>query len=543
MNIKIPEFLHFKKKYGLLIADNEVSMVSWRKGNLERIGLFSNDDAGIARFLDFLSKNVNMFKDREFFLMVNIIGEDYRFEKVAHLYGKYKTDFHTKRMQQLFRGSQFFMSQVQGREERGRREDWVLFSGVLTETKILPWVNVVRRGGRYLAGVYMVSQLLSDTILNAIGGNTKGNNLLMTIHERGLLRQTFYVNGHLRFSRVSKINDESVDHVGVSIKKELERTLQYLASLKISIGGGMTVRMISPSNMVSQLKEAIASGERIKFEFQDVAQVAYKVGLKTPIESMGKDSSLPLHMMFSSIYMSQLAPAKWVSYYWAQLTAKLAVVVFIGYGVYAYATPLSYLADGYGTSSVSQNLQVKADDLKRQYDAEVGGVIGEPPSSPQSMKAVSDFYNVLENIVVSPTQLLYFLGQGLRQNSNIQIRKVDWQISNSPEITDNVDTALINGNDVYQIMQVEGDISQGRSGETYRDVAERADKLIASFGGREDIHVEVIKIPSRTISTSNLSGSLSSDLDVEAPSSRDFVLQIIWKAYDKNGFEKTINDF
>ena len=108
MNIKIPEFLHFKKKYGLLIADNEVSMVSWRKGNLERIGLFSNDDAGIARFLDFLSKNVNMFKDREFFLMVNIIGEDYRFEKVAHLYGKYKTDFHTKRMQQLFRGSQFF---------------------------------------------------------------------------------------------------------------------------------------------------------------------------------------------------------------------------------------------------------------------------------------------------------------------------------------------------------------------------------------------------------------------------------------------------
>ena len=543
MNIKIPEFLHFKKKYGLLIADNEVSMVSWRKGNLERIGLFSNDDAGIARFLDFLSKNVNMFKDREFFLMVNIIGEDYRFEKVAHLYGKYKTDFHTKRMQQLFRGSQFFMSQVQGREERGRREDWVLFSGVLTETKILPWVNVVRRGGRYLAGVYMVSQLLSDTILNAIGGNTKGNNLLMTIHERGLLRQTFYVNGHLRFSRVSKINDESVDHVGVSIKKELERTLQYLASLKISIGGGMTVRMISPSNMVSQLKEAIASGERIKFEFQDVAQVAHKVGLKTPIESMGKDSSLPMHMMFSSIHMSQLAPAKWVSYYWAQLTAKLAVIVFIGYGVYAYATPLSYLADGYGTSSVSQNLQVKADDLKRQYDAEVGGVIGEPPSSPQSMKAVSDFYNVLEDVVVSPTQLLYFLGQGLRQNSNIQIRKVDWQISNSPEITDNVDTALINGNDVYQIMQVEGDISQGRSGETYRDVAERADKLIASFGGREDIHVEVIKVPSRTISTSNLSGSLSSDLDVEAPSSRDFVLQIIWKAYDKNGFAKTINDF
>ncbi|MGI9297474.1 MAG: hypothetical protein ACR2QC_06195 [Gammaproteobacteria bacterium] len=540
MNIKIPGFLHLRKKYGLLITDGEVSVISWHKGDLERIGLFSNDDTGVARLLDFFAKNTAL-KDQPFHVLVNIIGEDYRFEKVAHLIGKYRTDFHARRMQQLFRGSQFCMSQVQGREERGRREDWVLFSGVLTENKVLPWINVLTRGGRYLAGVHMVSHLLSESVLRTIGGDSKGNNLVLTIHERGLLRQTFYVNGHLRFSRVSKITDDSAEQVGASIKRELERTLQYLNSLKISIGGGMTVRMISPSTMVGQLRESVASGDRIKFEFHDVAQVAGKIGLHTPVETMGRDSSLPLHVMFSSLCLRQIARLQLVSYYFLQMFAKTSIAVLFLYGITAYWTPLSDLKEGYDFQSEAGELEDRANTLKRRYNSEVSGIVGEPPSSAENMQAVSELYSVLENINVSPTQLLFFIGQGLRKNSHVEVTAIDWELSNTPLPSGDPDNVVVSGGDIYQIARLEGNLLAARTGETYRDVARRARNLVESFRTREDVHVEVLEIPSESISTENLSGELSGELDVEAPTTRKFALQIIWKQYDQSGLSAFVD--
>ncbi len=542
MSIRIPDFLHFGKKYGLLITDNEVSLISWSKGDMERIGLFSNDDTGVARMLDFFNKRSEL-KGKPFHVLVNIIGEDYRFEKIAHLIGKYRTDFHGKRMQQLFRGSPFCMSEVQGREERGQRQDWVLFSGILTENKVSPWINLLTRGDRYLAGVHMVSHMLAGSVLRSIGGDSKGNSLVLTIHERGLLRQTFFVNGHLRFSRVSKINDDSAENVGMSIKRELERTIQYLNSLKISVAGGISVRVVSPSTMVGQLRESVASGERIKFEFYDVAQIANKLGMKTAVDTIGRDSSLPLHVMFSGLHIKQTAPLQLVIYYFLQLFTKISVATLVAYGVIAYWQPLANLSAGFGISSDAADLEQRSKSLQTRYRSEVDSIVGEPPSSPENMQAVAELFNVLENVVVSPTQLLYFIGQGLRKNSRVELTSIKWELSNTTQVNSSdggSDSVLINGGDIYQIAEIAGNLLEARAGENYRDVAIRAERLVESFRTREDVHVEVIEIPSSTISTENLSGELSGDLDVDAPSSREFVLRIIWKQYDQAGLSALV---
>ena len=541
MKFFIPMAVQLRTKYGLLITDSDIGIVSWKAGEMERLAVFSNDDSGSARMIEFFAQNASTFRDKPMHILVNIIGEDYRFEKVAHLIGKYKTDFHTRRMQQLFRGSQFCISEVQGREERGKREDWVLFSGILTENKVLPWVQAAVRAGCYLAGVHMVSHLLSDHILRAVGGNSKGNNLLITLHERSLLRQTFYINGHLRFSRVSKVHSGTVEELSDSVKKELERTLQYLASLKISTANGVKVRMVAPSNMVGQLRELTPSGDRVTFDFYDVAQIAEGIGLKSPIELLGADSSLPMHLMFSCVQTGQLAPVRLVTYYWSYLSAQVAVAFLLLYGINAYFTPLGYLSDGYESASASVELTQTANSLQRQYDAEVGAVVGEPPSSPNNMRAVSSFYTTMEDLLVSPTQLLYFIGQGLRKNPGIQIDKVEWEVSSTPSGGGSIDDTIVRGGDIYQIAEIHGVLLE-RGAENYRDVAARAKRLIISLSGREDIHVDAVQVPSDTISTENLSGELSTGLDVEAPTSRQFVLRIIWKAYDREGFEKAVSE-
>ena len=455
IDIKIPGLINFGKKFGLLISDDEVSIITWKRGDIERLALFKNDDSGVARFIDHLHANEKVYKGKGFHVLTNIIGEDYRFEKVAHLIGKYKTDFHARRMSQLFRNTSLRFSEVQGREERGRREDWVMFFGLLTEGKVVPWINALSRGDRFLAAVSAVSFVVRPLLRRFQAGGLSGNQLLITLHENNLLRQTFYVNGNLRFSRVSKVNNESAESLAASVKKELERTLQYLASLKISIKDGISVQFVSPSQMVGQLREILKSGDRIRFAFHDVADLARKEGL-TAVGDIGKDSSLALHLMFSYFRVSQLAPISRIQFYWVNLFAKIMTIVFLLYGVFVYSlVGVSFSEAYFDYGNVNSKLAAKVKELRTNYDRQFKG-LGEPASSAANMQAVTDAFGAISKIDTSPTRLIYYAAQGLTRNSDILLQSMKWSVSNNREGGGNPSEAPVSGKDLFQILEIEG---------------------------------------------------------------------------------------
>lgn len=527
--IKIPSFT---KKYGLLVNDTDVLLVSSKSGDFERIALFSNDEAGIQGFTEYLAKNQKQYRNHGFQIMTNIIGEDYRLEKIAHLIGKYKTDFHQRRMQQLFRGSPLCMSIIQGREERGRREDIVLFYGLLTENKVVPWMNAITKtGDRYLIGVHGVS-FVNTPLLSSVASDWRsGNHLLMTIHEKGLLRQTHYSRGQIRFSRVSKIEDDTAENLAAGIKKELERTVQYLHSLKISVVGGVSVQFICPGNMVGQLREMIGGGEKIRFFFHDASALAQTIGLKGAIGELGRDSSLSLHSMFSYVRLFQLAAINRVQFYWMRLFTHIAVVCLALYGVVNAYTPVQVYYDGYSLESERTVLEKRRNQKKNQYESELQ-LTEDPPSSPENVSAVSNVFRVFGGIDVSPAQLMYYFSRGLSQNKRVRVNNMKWYISNDTSAEDGSVEALVTGEDVFQILDVEGTLIP-IANETYVDVADRAEALLNSFEERSDIVIDVIELPSRDLDLSTLSGELSSDFDADAARDRNFKLRIIWKFYDE----------
>lgn len=526
---KIPSFT---RKYGLLINDTEVLLVSSKSGEFERIALFSNDEEGVQNFSDFLEKNRKKYRNCGFQIMTNIIGEDYRLEKIAHLIGKYKTDFHRRRMQQLFRGSPLCMSVVQGREERGRREDIVLFYGLLTENKVVPWMNAVAKGGdRYLIGVHGMSFVNTPLLSTVANDWRQGNHLLMTIHEKGLLRQTQYSRGLIRFSRVSKIEDDSAEHLAAAIKKELERTVQYLHSLKISIASGLSVQFICPGNMVGQLREMIGGGDKIRFHFHDAAAVAQKMGLKGAIGELGRDSSLSLHSLFSYLRVFQLAALNRVQFYWIRLMTHIAVGFLALYGVVNIYEPVQVYYKGYSMEAERKVLTERRNQKKNQYESELQ-LTEDPPSSPENVSAVSNVFRVFGGIDVSPTQLMYYFSRGMEQNKRVEIVRMKWYISNNPAATEGTAESLVSGEDVFQILEVDGVLTP-IANENYTDVARRAKALLSSLEKRSDIVIDVIELPDEELDVSSLSGELSSSFDADAARERNFKLRIIWKFYAK----------
>ncbi len=532
MSINISKFGLFKK-YGLLINDTDVLLVSWKQGTLEKIAVFANDENGLEQFDAYMRANEKKIKNNVFYILSDIIGEDYRIEKVTHLVGKYKVDFHHRRMQQLFRGSNLCMSMTQGREEQGRRDDYVLFYGLLTENKVLPWVNIVKNNTSYLAGVFGSAFVSKEVLQAATSEWSKGNSLLMTIHEKGLFRQTFFSRGQPRFSRVSKIDDSSAQSVALAIRKELERTIQYLNSLKISTAGGINVEIVCPGAMVSQLREIVASGEKIKFSFHDGFALAKKLNLTNSIGNIGQDSSIILHSMFCFPRLKQLAKFSIVRFYRARLVGNLAVVGFLGYFLVSMTGTAGIFLQAQDYKSQNDVLTTSR-NIKKQNYADEARLSQDPPSSSANIGSVSKTFRLLSKLQIYPSQLFYYFSRSLSKNKLVQINNMRWYITNESTSSDANNKALFTKKDFYQILEVSGQFLPV-AGETYLNVADRADSLMESLNQeRADILVEAIERPSRELEKEALGGVLDEGYAVDSARNRTFKIKIVWKEYDSS---------
>lgn len=537
--VKLPRLLSFGKKYGLLISDTDVNFVSWKNGNLENIAAFANEDAGVTEFTNFLDTHGSAYKNKPIHVLTNIIGEDYRFERVAHLLGKYKVDFHRRRMAQLFRESELTLSLTQGREEHGRREDLVLFYGLLTEAKVLPWLSAVARpeSGRYLAGVHAVA-FVSAPILKQVAVAKKGNNtILVTLHEKGLMRQVFYAGTHMRFSRVSKLQDDSPERMAASIRKELERTLKNLAALKVSLLEKIDAHVICPGGLIGQLSGLLTGSNKIDFTLHDAASVARGMGLKSSIDELGRDSSLALAAMFSILHFRQLASFARVQYYWMKAGAAAAVLLLIFYGLFASIPLLTNFWDAQEVAEVNARLEEQRNLAQKNYDEQTG--LDDPPSTPENIEATSRVFRLVSNMTISPSQLIYYFARGFELNRKLGLDGIRWYLTDNPEGTVGASRSMFFGGDLYQVLEVRG-VFLPIPNETYINVAERAERLLNSFEERPDMRIIPVQMPSPDLPSESLSGVISGALELEAARDRAFTLRLVWKSHEAGYLERFV---
>lgn len=514
MSFKLPSMFIFGDRPGLLVGDDEVMLVNWRGGVLRQIAVYDNDENGIALFAEHLTKH--RYRNMGFFVVANVVGEDYRHEKVAHLTGKNKIDFHNRRMRQLFRGSSFFMSDTQGRDNRGKREDVVLFFGVLAAGKIDPWLAAIAKGGeRYTSGVHGIPYIISH--LRPALPKPSANSIVATFHEGNTMRLTFFSGNHLRFSRLAKVGENAdAPAVAAALKRELDRTLQYLNTLRVFTEGKLTVDCICPGGSVSPLTEAAQSSGRLEYRFHSAETLHKKMGVKKTLTAAGRDSSLPINELCRRVVVSQLAPWRQVMHYWIKLGANAAMALFIAYGAYSYYDAATTFSEGlfdYATENDStENL---LSGQKSSYQREFAD-IGEPPSSAQNVKAVATTFNSLSAMGITPTRMLYYLSGAMAKSGEVSLDDVRWYLSGDAIAPPGDGSEVAGGGKLYQILEVLGTAG----GDTQLQVAANARQLVASFDKRGDIHIEEVVMPPEQL------GELADEF---TPLERVFSLRLIWR--------------
>lgn len=459
IGFQLPSSVWVGKRYGVMLSDQTVTLVTWKSGKFEVLGEFVNDTQGLNDFTAFLKTRGKEFEGKAMHITISVVGEDYRFERVAHLVGKYKTDMLARKFQQLFRGSTYHLASFQGREPVGRRQDMYLFCGILSSDKVQPWVRDLTRAGFSIAGIHLAS-MASKGLYKLLVKDTQGVNVISVSGEEGSVRHNFFVDGQMRFSRLSRVPaTATADQVLGNIRAEIEKTVAYLASMKlVQPNTKVGVHLVTPDDMMDEMSEAAArtAGERVTVSVSSARLSGIALGIKKPMVEYGRDSSLVVHEVMRSINFTQLAPFTDIRNYVSQMASRVIVAAVLLWGV-VNLSGIGFDALNTYNNYASENVQLESTiaQLEENYRNQVAG-FGTPPSSPANMRSA---VNVLDNVAsgegVGPGKLMLYLSKMLENSRTIQIDSLSWYISND-RYAPTGDLAFANGRETFEVVEISG---------------------------------------------------------------------------------------
>ncbi|WP_342114848.1 hypothetical protein [Pseudoduganella sp. OTU4001] len=200
----------------LLLHLSAEKMCCWtrERGQLNAGPCFAPSADGMQSLADWLDG----FQDTPALLLVDLVEEDFQRHLLPHVPGRAGIAMRQRRLVQAWRETPFRNALVQGREEEGRRDDIVLFAALTNPGTVQPWLDVLEEGRVPLAGIY--TPALLGTFLLTEEAREVPHLLLVSEHAAGI-RQTYFQNGMVRFSRLAL--------AGANAEQEAERTRQFLA--------------------------------------------------------------------------------------------------------------------------------------------------------------------------------------------------------------------------------------------------------------------------------------------------------------------------
>jgi hypothetical protein len=545
MNIALPAALWQFERLALVVSETRCVLVSWKKGSFTKLGEFVNDTQGIQEFSHFLKREASKFKGQTINVMVSVVGEDYRFEKVAHLVGKYRTDMLKRRFQQLFRGTTYHIAVPQGRESIGRRQDLVLFCGILSNEKIQPWVRELTRIGMNLAGVHLSSLITGLIYKHIVSSDAEGMQVVSMCVEDNSIRHSFFVDGKLRFSRMSRLRDNSTaEDVFRSVRNEIEKTVQYLTSIRIVQGNTkISAHVVCADDIYEEIYNFCtqAEGGRVSYFADSGRELCVKLGIKKAIDSYGRDSTPVVNEMLRLVFFNQLAPLEQIRYYIAKMTAIIACVALGVWGSFNILNDgISYLGTYGRYTSENGDLQQEIAGLSSNYDELVSGFVS-PPSTIENMRASVNFLNVVNRSNFNPGKMMLFVSKLLQVAPALEIDALNWYLTADSEGGPG-SFSFVSSDTVFEVLEIRGKLTSNIRPEL---AFEQYSNFADAVNSRIDMQFIVSVEPSLVQADGELSGSVDRRTDVRsqlnAYTNDEFTAKIVWDPSYLDNLNETTN--
>ncbi len=251
----------------LYLSKTEAQLFTITKNKIE-IETFKNTEKGETDFIRCLNLK------KPIFLVINTFEEDYQSLTMPHVSARDHRNLIKHNIRKIFDNNTYTHSVIQGREHKGRRDDKVLLMALNNPDILLqPWLNLLITYKVPFTGIYSLP-LLSELLLKSLP--KKPTTLLIT-HNNDNLRQSFFVNQKLQFSRLVSFDIDTPK--SNFLLQQLTNIKHYLVNVNQYNIESLSTIILTDSSLINTLYQEIDTEDSQNIYILDINDLAKQIGL------------------------------------------------------------------------------------------------------------------------------------------------------------------------------------------------------------------------------------------------------------------------
>jgi len=405
-------------KLVICVTAEQATLAVSHNGRLGPCRSFRNDDQGNESLDHYLAA----LKRMPVLVMVDAVEEDYRFEMLPHASGRDRAELLDRRLRQLYRNTAFCSYLAQGRDAGKRRDDQYLFFALTNTDLVNNYLAIIRAHDLPVAGVFLlpiVAQALVQKFAPAI------NNLLLVSRHRAGMRLTFFRQGKLRISRLTRV--DSADPGRATYAEEIANTRLYLHALRVmTLDEHMHVVILDRDGSLAGLEQSVAREvSNAQATLLNAADIVAATGAP---ESVVRDAPEALFMHYLGLHpaMGNLAPEP-VTEQYQLLQLRRAL--------YATAGIVALVSIAWGAMNAYQIYDVRAQvtlaanqtaDYQRRYQEVTRGFPAIPTSTDNLVLAVQTAER-LQGARRNPEAAMIAVSRAFERYPNVWLKSFGWK--------------------------------------------------------------------------------------------------------------------
>jgi hypothetical protein len=411
----------------LYLTVPQLQAYSWKAGRLVADGAFETGDEGASEFSRYLGGSPKSL----YYLVADVIDEDFFQENIPFVRGKDRRTLLARKIAQRYRDISLALALSLGKEEGLRREERILFSSFTNTQPFQPWLAALRSNEARLVGVYSLA-LIAPLVAKRL--KLTAPRFILVSLQNGGMRQSYVDGGQIRFSRLGRADPADPRAAAEACAAESNRILQFLINLRIvpRETGLLDVVALAPAAHRNAYEVAWGDNARLKLNFIDLESACKTAGLKSaPPEMLGE--RLFLHVLAGKQPARQFASDALRRFYhlWRARLALLAG----GAAVCAFSLLLSgvRLLEVIGINNETTREAQQEASISQEYDL-LQANFPKTPLPRAMLKAAVGTASVILRQSVLPDRLFADISQALSAVPQIELDKLDWEVSSNPRV-------------------------------------------------------------------------------------------------------------
>jgi hypothetical protein len=387
---------------------------------------FAVSGAGAEEF----ERHLAGLADAPTYFFTDLAEEDFRLDTVPHVGARDREAIFGRKLTQIFRNTPYRYGVMQGREPDGRRDDRVMYTAITNPEVLRPWVEAIERHKVPLVGIYSAA-VFSSVLLEELD-LVFPHTLLVTFTPGQAMRQTYFRDNEIKFSRLTPIDLEEGQTLGTMVAEETTRTWQYLDSLRhFAADDRLEVCVLLHPSERAAVQPELRDFAQIQYRMIDIEQASMKLGLKpAPLDSTAEEVMVHLFLMRpSGNHFALPELRRYATQRRARIAVNQASVAVLAAGIAWGGYNLARALQG---NEADQQVMRQITELNREYD-EIMRAMPSFGVGGSAMRDAVTFYNASIRAFPSMPAFLAPISMVLGAQPDVRLSQISWQATDDPK--------------------------------------------------------------------------------------------------------------